>query len=63
MKSFEENLSRLEELTANIRKQDISLEDALASFEEGIKLAKTLEKDIEKKRQKQAEGRLRHKLA
>ncbi|WP_407426424.1 exodeoxyribonuclease VII small subunit [Treponema sp.] len=48
MKSFEENLSRLEELTANIRKSDISLEDALASFEEGIKLAKTLEKDIEK---------------
>ena len=43
MKSFEENLSRLEELTANIRKQDISLEDALANFEEGIKLAKTLE--------------------
>ena len=48
MKSFEENLSRLEELTQNIRKQDISLEDALSSFEEGIKLAKTLEKDIEK---------------
>ena len=48
MKSFEENLSRLEELTANIRRQDISLEDALANFEEGIKLAKTLEKDIEK---------------
>lgn len=48
MKSFEENLSRLEELTANIRKSDISLEDALANFEEGIKLAKTLEKDIEK---------------
>ncbi|MBQ9909208.1 MAG: exodeoxyribonuclease VII small subunit [Treponema sp.] len=48
MKSFEENLERLEELTANIRRQDISLEDALANFEEGIKLAKTLEKDIEK---------------
>ena len=48
MKSFEENLSRLEELTQNILKQDISLEDALSSFEEGIKLAKTLEKDIEK---------------
>ena len=48
MKSFEENLSRLEELTANIRKNDISLEDALSTFEEGIKLAKTLEKDIEK---------------
>ena len=48
MKSFEENLSRLEELTANIRKSDISLEDALSTFEEGIKLAKGLEKDIEK---------------
>ena len=48
MKSFEENLSRLEELTANIRKSDISLEDALSTFEEGIKLAKSLEKDIEK---------------
>ncbi len=48
MKSFEENLSRLEELTGNIRRTDISLEDALKNFEEGIKLAKTLEKDIEK---------------
>lgn len=48
MKSFEENLSRLEELTNNIRKTDISLEDALSAFEEGIKLAKTLEKDIDK---------------
>ncbi len=48
MKTFEENLSRLEELTNNIRRTDISLEDALANFEEGIKLAKTLEKDIDK---------------
>ncbi len=48
MKSFEENLSRLETLSADIRRQDISLEDALKDFEEGIKLAKTLEKDIEK---------------
>ena len=48
MKSFEENLSRLEELTNNIRKPDISIEEALSNFEEGIKLAKTLEKDISK---------------
>ena len=48
MKSFEENLSRLEELTNNIRRPDISLEDALSTFEEGIKLAKSLEKDVEK---------------
>lgn len=48
MKSFEENLSRLEELTNDIRKPDISIEEALSHFEEGIKLAKTLEKDISK---------------
>lgn len=48
MKTFEENLSRLEELSGDIRRQDISLEEALKDFEEGIKLAKSLEKDIEK---------------
>ena len=48
MKSFEENLSRLEELTNLIRKPDISIEAALKTFEEGISLAKTLEKDIDK---------------
>lgn len=48
MKTFEENLSRLEQITDDIRRQDISLEDALANFEEGIKLAKTLEKEISK---------------
>lgn len=48
MKTFEENLNRLETLSADIRRQDISLEDALKDFEEGIKLAKSLEKDIDK---------------
>ncbi len=48
MKNFEENLARLEELTNNIKRTDLSLEDALKNFEEGIKLAKTLEKDIDK---------------
>lgn len=48
MKSFEENLNRLEELSNDIRRTDISLEDALKDFEEGINLAKTLEKDIDK---------------
>jgi len=48
MKSFEENLNRLEELSNDIRRTDISLEDALKDFEEGISLAKTLEKDIDK---------------
>jgi len=48
MKNFEERLSRLEELGEKIKKPEISLEEALRSFEEGIKLAKTLEKDLEK---------------
>lgn len=46
--TFEENLSKLEELTNDIKRTDISLEDALKDFEEGIKLAKTLEKDLDK---------------
>ena len=48
MKKFEERLARLEEISEKIKSTDLSLEDALAAFEEGIKLAKTLEKDIDK---------------
>jgi exodeoxyribonuclease VII small subunit len=48
MKNFEERLERLEQLGDSIRRPDISLDDALKSFEEGIKLARSLEKDLEK---------------
>lgn len=48
MKNFEEKLARLEELSASIRRQDISLEQALSDFEEGIKLARGMEKELEK---------------
>ena len=47
-KSFEERLERLEELGDEIRKNDIPLDDAIQAFEEGIKLARDLEKDLEK---------------
>ena len=47
-KSFEERLERLEELGDEIRKNDVPLDDAIKAFEEGIRLAKTLEKDLEK---------------
>ena len=47
-KSFEERLERLEELGDEIRKNDIPLDEAIKAFEEGIKLARTLEKDLEK---------------
>jgi exodeoxyribonuclease VII small subunit len=48
MKNFEERLARLEQLGEAIRKSDVPLEDALKAFEEGIKLARSLEKDLEK---------------
>jgi exodeoxyribonuclease VII small subunit len=48
MKKFEERLERLEELSEEIRNPELALEDALACFEEGIKLAKTLEKDLDR---------------
>ena len=48
MKNFEERLERLEKLGDAIRKPDISLDEALKAFEEGIKLARSLEKDLEK---------------
>jgi exodeoxyribonuclease VII small subunit len=48
MKNFEERLERLEILGEQIRKTDIPLDQAIKAFEEGIKLARTLEKDLEK---------------
>ena len=46
--TFEENLAKLESLTNDIKRTDISLEDALKDFEEGIKLAKFLESALDK---------------
>jgi exodeoxyribonuclease VII small subunit len=48
MKNFEERLERLETLGERIRRPDIPLDEALKAFEEGIKLARSLEKDLEK---------------
>ncbi len=48
MKNFEERLERLEELGGKIRQNDIPLDEALKAFEEGIKLARSLEKELEK---------------
>lgn len=46
MKSFEQRLERLEELVTQIRDGEISLDEAVSAFEEGMKLAKSLEKDL-----------------
>ena len=50
MKSFEERLGRLESLSQEIRDGDLSLEDAIKLFEEGMKLSKSLEKELSKDR-------------
>lgn len=48
MENFEEKLAQLEKLTADIKRTDISLEDALKDFEEGIQLARGMEKEIDR---------------
>jgi exodeoxyribonuclease VII small subunit len=48
MKNFEERLEKLEALGQKIRQTEVPLDEALKAFEEGVKLAKSLEKDLEK---------------
>ena len=38
-KSFEEGLAQLENITKELEKGDLSLEDSLKHFDEGVKLA------------------------
>ena len=46
MKSFEERLARLEDLSEKIKAGDLPLEDAVSLFEEGMQLARGLEKEL-----------------
>lgn len=48
MNTFEDNLNKLEKLTQDIKRADISLEDALKDFEEGMKLAAGMEDQLNK---------------
>jgi exodeoxyribonuclease VII small subunit len=48
MKSFEDRLNRLESLSEKLREGKIPLEEAVSIFEEGMKLAKDLEKELTK---------------
>lgn len=43
---FEERLERLEELAERLRQGNIPLDEAVLLFEEGMKLSKSLEKDL-----------------
>ena len=48
MKSFEERLARLEEISAQIRDGEVPLEEAADLFEEGVKLSRGLDKELQK---------------
>jgi len=43
---FEQRLRRLEKLAEKLREGSIPLEEAIALFEEGMRLSKALEKDL-----------------
>jgi exodeoxyribonuclease VII small subunit len=45
-KSFEERLDRLEKIGQTMRDGELELEDAVKLFDEGMRLAKGLEKDL-----------------
>ena len=50
-KTFEENMSRLEEIVALLEKGDAQLGDSLKLFEEGTKLVDTCRKELDKAEQ------------
>lgn len=44
---FEEALTRLEEIVDSLEKPDVTLEDSVKKFEEGVKLSKLCAKILE----------------
>lgn len=51
-KTFEESLERLEQITYELEKGDLSLEESLKKFDEGIKLADFCNKKLEEAQEK-----------
>jgi exodeoxyribonuclease VII small subunit len=45
-KSFEDRLERLEELAEKLKEGKLPLDEAVSLFEEGVKLSRSLEKDL-----------------
>ena len=53
MAGFEESLTKLEEIVANLERGDLSLEDSVKLFEEGTRLSAECRKQLE-----EAEGKV-----
>ncbi|GAK31423.1 exodeoxyribonuclease VII large subunit [Weissella oryzae SG25] len=45
--SFEDDLTTLEQIVAQLEKGDVPLEEALTKFEQGVKLSKGLQKTLQ----------------
>lgn len=45
--SFEEKLAQLEEIVAWFESDEVTLDESMKRFEQGMKLAETLEKELE----------------
>jgi exodeoxyribonuclease VII small subunit len=48
MKTFEERLVRLEQINLQLKSSQTPLSQAMTLFEEGVKLASSLEKELDK---------------
>lgn len=51
-KTFESSLKKLEEISEKLRSPDISLEDAMKSYEEGVRYYRECSEILEKAEQK-----------
>ncbi len=50
--SFEQDVSRIEEITQKLNASETSLEESISLFEEGMRLSKALEKTLEEAKRK-----------
>ncbi|MCL2293348.1 MAG: exodeoxyribonuclease VII small subunit [Spirochaetes bacterium] len=52
MKSFEEKLKRLETISEEMKNEGLSIDKSMQMFEEGMKIAKALQKEFDKMERK-----------
>jgi len=52
MKGFEEKLERLEKINSQMKEDGISIDKSMQLFEEGIKIAGVLQKELDKMERK-----------
>ena len=45
--NFEDSIKRLDEISASLERENVSLEDALTLYEEGVKLVRTCNEQLE----------------